>query len=174
MPTMWEGICKMDASSEGVKDQREAFFFYCCEEECTYFKWDNGKPSGGFIEGQSSSVGLDKSVGKEINEYLPSMFKLLASLSEKKDVEISLNLTIRKGQGKGKDLDMTAVSVIDGTLDGQGAKLWACKNSGKIYPEGVTVTFHGFDQANKLASQETGQLRTQETQRYEKGSSDFD
>ncbi|KAL2488724.1 Uncharacterized protein Fot_42016 [Forsythia ovata] len=75
------------------------------EEECTYFKWDNGKPSGGFDEGQSSSVGLDKSVGKEINEELTSMFKLLASISEEKDVEISLNLTIRKGQGKGKELD---------------------------------------------------------------------
>ncbi|KAL2553977.1 Uncharacterized protein Fot_07596 [Forsythia ovata] len=60
---------------------------------------------GGFIEGQSSSVGLDKSVGKEINEELTSMFKLLASISEEKDVEISLNLTIRKGQGKGKELD---------------------------------------------------------------------
>ncbi|KAL2479385.1 hypothetical protein Adt_32351 [Abeliophyllum distichum] len=104
MPTMWEGICKMDANSEGVKDQREAFFC-CSEDECTYFKWDNGQPSRGFVEGQSSSVGLDKSIGKEINENLPSMFKLLASLSEEKDVEISLNLTIRKGQGKGHELD---------------------------------------------------------------------
>ncbi|KAL2528606.1 Protein SPIRAL1-like 1 [Forsythia ovata] len=32
------------------------------------------------------------------------MFKLLASLSEEKDVEISLNLTIRKGQGKGHEM----------------------------------------------------------------------
>ncbi|KAL2552910.1 DNA-directed RNA polymerase 1B [Forsythia ovata] len=72
------------------------------KEECTYFKWDNGKSSGGFDEGQSSSVGLDKSMGKEINEELTSMFKLLASISKEKDVEISLNLTIRKGQGKGE------------------------------------------------------------------------
>ncbi|KAL2551401.1 DNA-directed RNA polymerase 1B [Forsythia ovata] len=80
-------------------------FLCCSEEECTYFKWDNGKPSGGFVDGQSSNVGLDKSVGKEINEDLPNMFKLLASISEEKDVEISLNLTIRKGQEKGKELD---------------------------------------------------------------------
>ncbi|KAL2484709.1 DNA-directed RNA polymerase 1B [Abeliophyllum distichum] len=80
-------------------------FFCCSEDECTYFKWDNGQPSRGFVEGQSSSVGLDKSMGKEINEDLPSMFKLLASLLEEKDVEISLNLTIRKSQGKVHELD---------------------------------------------------------------------
>ncbi|KAL2468786.1 Uncharacterized protein Fot_50362 [Forsythia ovata] len=80
------------------------------EDECTYFKWDNDQPSGGFVEEQSSSVGLNKSVGKEINEDLPSMFKMLASLSEEKDVKISLNLTIRKGRGKDHDYCNSGVS----------------------------------------------------------------
>ncbi|KAL2500997.1 fasciclin-like arabinogalactan protein 19 [Forsythia ovata] len=70
----------------------------------TLEEWDNDQPSEGFIEGQSSSIGFDNSVGKEINEDLPSMFKMLASLSEEKNVEISLNLTIRKGRN-GHELD---------------------------------------------------------------------
>ncbi|KAL2458623.1 DNA-directed RNA polymerase 1B [Forsythia ovata] len=80
-------------------------FFCCSEDKCTYFTWDNDQPSGGLIEGPSSSIGLDKSVGKEKNEDLSSMFKMLANISEEKDVEISLNLTIRKGRGKGHELD---------------------------------------------------------------------
>ncbi|KAL2528750.1 hypothetical protein Fot_21351 [Forsythia ovata] len=67
--------------------------------------WDNGQLSGEFVEGHSSDVALDKSVAKEINQDLPSMFKIFSSLSEEKDVEISLNLTIRKGQGKEHELD---------------------------------------------------------------------
>ncbi|KAL2500295.1 DNA-directed RNA polymerase 1B [Forsythia ovata] len=67
--------------------------------------WDNDQPSGGLIEGPSSSIGLDKSVDKEKNEDLSSMFKMLANISEEKDVEISLNLTVRKGRGKGHELD---------------------------------------------------------------------
>ncbi|KAL2529889.1 Pectin lyase-like superfamily protein [Forsythia ovata] len=34
---------------------------------------------------------------------------------------------------------VTGVSVIGGTLDGQGVELWACKNSGKNCPEGATT-----------------------------------
>ncbi|CAA2954178.1 polygalacturonase-like [Olea europaea subsp. europaea] len=34
---------------------------------------------------------------------------------------------------------VTGVSVIGGTLNGQGANLWACKNSGKSCPTGATV-----------------------------------
>ncbi|KAL2545982.1 Uncharacterized protein Fot_15215 [Forsythia ovata] len=78
-------------------------FFYCSEDECTYFKWNTSQLSGGFVEGQSSGVGLDKSIANEINEDLTSMFKMLASLLNEKDVEISLNPTICKGQGKGHE-----------------------------------------------------------------------
>ncbi|KAL2531795.1 DNA-directed RNA polymerase 1B [Abeliophyllum distichum] len=105
MPTMWEREYVKWMQVVKVLKTKGRLFFCCSEDECTYFKWDNGQPSRGFVEGQSSSVGLDKPMGKEINEDLPSMFKLLASLSEEKDVEISLNLTIRKGQGKGHELD---------------------------------------------------------------------
>ncbi|CAI9762933.1 unnamed protein product [Fraxinus pennsylvanica] len=34
---------------------------------------------------------------------------------------------------------VTEVSVIGGTLDGQGANLWACKNSGRSCPKGSTT-----------------------------------
>ncbi|KAL2529882.1 Pectin lyase-like superfamily protein [Forsythia ovata] len=34
---------------------------------------------------------------------------------------------------------VTGVSVIGGTLDGRGTKLWACKNSGKNCPKGATT-----------------------------------
>lgn len=35
---------------------------------------------------------------------------------------------------------VTGVSIIGGTLDGQGTSLWACKNSGKNCPKGATVS----------------------------------
>lgn len=35
---------------------------------------------------------------------------------------------------------VTGVSVIGGTLDGQGTNLWACKNSGKNCPKGAIVS----------------------------------
>ncbi|KAL2530576.1 Uncharacterized protein Fot_23177 [Forsythia ovata] len=106
--------------------------FCCSEDECTYFKWDNSQPSGEFVEGQSSSVGLDKSVAKEINEDFTSMFKMLASLSEEKDVEISLNLTIRKGQGKGHELD-----IRDIHLENLGISLEIEENNAEIIEEEV-------------------------------------
>lgn len=34
---------------------------------------------------------------------------------------------------------VTGVSIVGGTLDGQGTGLWACKNSGKGCPKGATV-----------------------------------
>lgn len=37
---------------------------------------------------------------------------------------------------------VTGVSINGGTLDGQGSKLYACKNSGKSCPEGTTVSLH--------------------------------
>lgn len=36
---------------------------------------------------------------------------------------------------------VTGVSIYGGTLDGQGTKLWACKNSGNNCPKGATVSF---------------------------------
>lgn len=34
---------------------------------------------------------------------------------------------------------VNGVSIVGGTLNGQGARLWACKNSGKGCPKGATV-----------------------------------
>ena len=35
---------------------------------------------------------------------------------------------------------VTGVSIYGGTLDGKGAALWACKNSGHNCPKGATVS----------------------------------
>lgn len=34
---------------------------------------------------------------------------------------------------------VNGVSIVGGTLDGQGTRLWTCKNSGKGCPKGATV-----------------------------------
>lgn len=36
---------------------------------------------------------------------------------------------------------VTGVSILGGTLDGQGTGLWSCKNSGKSCPDGATVRY---------------------------------
>ncbi|KAG8369912.1 hypothetical protein BUALT_Bualt14G0062700 [Buddleja alternifolia] len=38
---------------------------------------------------------------------------------------------------------VTGVSIYGGTLDAQGTKLWACKNSGKSCPKGARITAPG-------------------------------
>ncbi|GFP83125.1 polygalacturonase [Phtheirospermum japonicum] len=52
---------------------------------------------------------------------------------------------------------VTGVSIYGGTLDGQGTKLWACKNSGKSCPKGATslglydsngITINGLSSLN--------------------------
>ncbi|KAL3619881.1 hypothetical protein CASFOL_034793 [Castilleja foliolosa] len=50
---------------------------------------------------------------------------------------------------------VTGVSIYGGTLDGQGAKLWACKNSGESCPKGATsLAFYNSNniKINGLAS----------------------
>ncbi|XP_060211294.1 polygalacturonase-like [Lycium barbarum] len=44
---------------------------------------------------------------------------------------------------------VTRVSIVGGTLDGQGSGLWACKNSGKGCPKGTT--YHAFYNSNNVA-----------------------
>ncbi|KAL2528890.1 Alpha-dioxygenase 2 [Forsythia ovata] len=49
-----------------------------------------------YDEGKSSGVSLDKSAAKYEIEDLSRIFKVFARISEEEDVEISLNITIRK------------------------------------------------------------------------------
>lgn len=46
---------------------------------------------------------------------------------------------------------VTGVSINGGTLDGEGSSLWACKNSGKSCPKGVTVRNPTFYSCMKTA-----------------------
>ncbi|KAL7157613.1 hypothetical protein ABFS83_02G088900 [Erythranthe nasuta] len=54
---------------------------------------------------------------------------------------------------------VTGVSILGGTLDGQGSKLWACKNSGKICPKGATSL--AFYNSNNITINSVSSLNSQ-------------
>ena len=72
--------------------------FFSCDKKCGFFKWD---------EGESSARDSDKSDSKVDTEDLARLLKMCAQISDEDGVEISLNITIRKGNenvhGKGKE-----------------------------------------------------------------------
>lgn len=59
-----------------------------------------GQPSGWvYVEGESSGVSSAKlSTTKEIKQDIARTFRFLACISEEQDLEISLNVTFRKGK----------------------------------------------------------------------------
>ena len=69
--------------------------FFSCDNKCGYFKWDEGESSGS----DKSSNSSDKSGNKVDTEDLARLLKMCAQISDEDDVEISLNITIRKGNG---------------------------------------------------------------------------
>ncbi|KAH6809305.1 Pectin lyase-like superfamily protein [Perilla frutescens var. frutescens] len=54
---------------------------------------------------------------------------------------------------------VTGVSIYGGTLDGQGASLWACKNSGKSCPKGATTL--AFYNSNNISVNALSSLNSQ-------------
>ncbi|KAL2518198.1 Zinc finger protein [Abeliophyllum distichum] len=74
--------------------------FFCCSSDCGFFKWSDValKKEIVMYEGESSCICSAKSVPKDDVEDISCMFKSLARISEEKNVEISLNLTIHKGK----------------------------------------------------------------------------
>lgn len=82
--------------------------FFCCSDDCRYFKWGDECPQkktgtfrgGVYEEGESSGVALaESSTIEEIKQDIARAFRFLACISEKEDVEISLNVTFHKGKG---------------------------------------------------------------------------
>lgn len=70
--------------------------FKTCSNDCGYFDWVKNEES----TGESSTINEAVNVGaNEEAEDLPKMFDL-ARIDDKRDVEISVNVTFRKGKGR--------------------------------------------------------------------------
>lgn len=109
-PSCGRGFVKwMEVEKNTVNKGR---MFFCCSADCRYFKWADECPqkkadafgeqvNGGVYEEGESSGGVSgkSSATEEVEEELTRLVQRLARISEEKDVEISLNLTIRKGKG---------------------------------------------------------------------------
>ena len=101
-PSCGRGFVKwMEVDKNTVNKGR---MFFCCSADCRYFKWTDecpeNKTGGVYDEGESSGGASTKSsTTKEVEEELARLVQRLACISEEKDVEISLNVTIRKGKG---------------------------------------------------------------------------
>ncbi|KAL2533972.1 Zinc finger protein [Abeliophyllum distichum] len=84
--------------------------FFCCSSNCGYFKWSDDNLNSAYDVGESSGVASGSSTTKDEIEELSNIFKVFAQITERQDVEISVNVTIRKGKGrteennKGKDI----------------------------------------------------------------------
>ncbi|KAL2550658.1 uncharacterized protein Fot_12188 [Forsythia ovata] len=97
-PVCSEGFVKwMEVEKKTVNIEK---LFFCCSSDCGFFKWSDVAPKKEIVmyEGESSCICLAKSVHKDDVEDILRMFNSLARISEEKNVEISLNLTIRKGK----------------------------------------------------------------------------
>lgn len=72
--------------------------FFSCDKSCGFLKWDDGEFSG---------CGSDKTNNKVDIENLTRLLKMCAQTSDKGNIEISFNITIRKSNetvhGKGKE-----------------------------------------------------------------------
>ncbi|KAL2461138.1 Zinc finger protein [Abeliophyllum distichum] len=79
--------------------------FFCCSSNCGYFKWSDENLNGAYDVGESSGVGVGRPTAKAEIEDLSRIFKLFAQITERQDVEISVNLTIRKGKGSTEEND---------------------------------------------------------------------
>ncbi|KAL2461805.1 Zinc finger protein [Abeliophyllum distichum] len=83
--------------------------FFCCSSNCGYFKWSDENLNGAYDVGESSGVDSGSPTAKDEIEELSRIFKIFAQITERQYVEISINVTIRKGKScteekiKGKD-----------------------------------------------------------------------
>ncbi|KAL2522401.1 DNA-directed RNA polymerase 1B [Forsythia ovata] len=98
-PVCGEGFMKwMEVEKRTVNLGR---LFFCCTSNCGYFKWSDVSPIQKSVqyEGESSGVSSAASVDDNVQtEDLSRLFKMFARIFEEQEVEISLNVTIRKGK----------------------------------------------------------------------------
>ncbi|CAA2985085.1 Hypothetical predicted protein [Olea europaea subsp. europaea] len=69
--------------------------FRTCSSKCGYFDWVVNKEGSG--ESSTINEAFHPPAIEEVDD-LPSMFDSLARIAEKQDIEISLNVTFRKGK----------------------------------------------------------------------------
>ncbi|KAL2519241.1 Zinc finger protein [Abeliophyllum distichum] len=102
-PVCGEGFVKLMEVEK--KSANRGRLFFCCTNNCGYFKWsdDVGEGSGDYDVGESSAISSGRNAAKDEIEDLSRIFKTLARISEEKDVEISVNVTIRKGKGTAEE-----------------------------------------------------------------------
>ncbi|KAL2460131.1 Zinc finger protein [Abeliophyllum distichum] len=73
--------------------------FFCCTSSCDYFNWSDVSPIQKSVRYESDSSGVSSAASVDDHvqtEDLSLIFKMFARISEEEDVEISLNVTIRK------------------------------------------------------------------------------
>ncbi|KAL2464904.1 Zinc finger protein [Abeliophyllum distichum] len=73
--------------------------FFCCSSNCGYFKWSDDNLNSAYDVGQPSGIASGSSMEKDEIEELSSIFKIFAQITERQDVEISVNVTIHKCKG---------------------------------------------------------------------------
>ncbi|XP_022868198.1 uncharacterized protein LOC111387829 [Olea europaea var. sylvestris] len=110
-PNCLQGIVKMMEVEKKMNNLGRIFL--CCTKDCGYFDWNDGKyskkkplpfegQSNNNCDGmQSSPVGMSPSKAKA---PMDDLLKSVAELKIEEDVEISFNITIRKGKGKLEDI----------------------------------------------------------------------
>ncbi|KAL2519061.1 Zinc finger protein [Abeliophyllum distichum] len=107
MSRLWKKLCEMDGGREKVANIGRLLF--CCSSNCGYFKWSDDNFNGAYDVGESSGVVSGSPTVKDEIKELSRIFKIFAQITERQDVELSVNVTIHKGKGsteennKGKD-----------------------------------------------------------------------
>lgn len=97
MSKLGEGIEKCMEVEKNTKSIGRLFF--CCTRDCGHFKWENKVESSGESPCGSKCTYNDK----QPCQNLSCMFTTFAQITEQKDVEISINITMRKGKGVTED-----------------------------------------------------------------------
>ncbi|KAL2483032.1 uncharacterized protein Fot_44476 [Forsythia ovata] len=77
--------------------------FFCCSSNCGYFKLSDDNLNGAYDVGESSGVASGSPTAKDKIKELSRIFKIFAHISERQDVEISINVIIRKGKSSAED-----------------------------------------------------------------------
>lgn len=78
-------------------NEHEGLLLYCCTRNCKHFKWCKNFPDKKWQwHDDCESSGITN--GGEPVEDFSHMLKTLAKLTEEKDLEISLNINMRKGK----------------------------------------------------------------------------
>lgn len=91
----WEKCFQVERKTD---NQRR--LFKMCSKNCGYFHWVKTEIS--CVESSTRNEAMDPAAIDEVEEDLPTIFDSLARIVEKRNIEISLNITFRKGKKSAK------------------------------------------------------------------------